>query len=292
MSQYSQSACQVRRSACPCVHLHPALHAGAGHRWECPQVPLETSMTIDCCFGLLVWTPRCCLFKVSPVLTALHLVLQMDSSVPGYQAPLPADQVKPLQEGPAPSASQGGNGDGTGRGRGPGRGRRGRWALLIQLFPLMHLVVLGCCCLSLAPSYVFSCGQVKLRSSAAGPLTLRSSALCMWRPEHVATRADSALSPAQRCAWETGTTLLLCFVPCTLVHLRWALPGCCAVRSDWQAGYGDVKGSCAAGLLCCEEKLTGCLTSCRGRGRGRGRGRQPGQAPAPAPGPVAAMAVA
>ena len=74
-------------------------------------------------------------------------MLQMDASVPGYQAPLPVDQVKPLQEGPAPSASQGGNGtgNGTGRGRGSGRGRRGRWALLILFLPLRHHVVLGCC---------------------------------------------------------------------------------------------------------------------------------------------------
>ena len=30
------------------------------------------------------------------------------------------------------------------------------------------------------------------------------------------------MSPAQRCAWETQTTLLLCPVPCTFMRLRWA----------------------------------------------------------------------
>ena len=89
--------------------------------------------------------PWCYFQKMLSVLTALHVVLQMDANVPGYQAPLPADQVKPLQEGPGPSAPRGGTGNGTGRGRGPGRGRRGRWALLIQLLSLMHPVVLGCC---------------------------------------------------------------------------------------------------------------------------------------------------
>ena len=92
-------------------------------------------------------------------------------------------------------------------------------------FSYFHSCTLWClggADLSLAPSHVWSCGQVTIRSSAARPLILRSSALCTWRPEHVATRADSALSPAQRCAWDSRTTLLLCPIPCTFVRLRWA----------------------------------------------------------------------